>query len=60
MKLPSIELRVRWLMDAITKNRKTEVPLTEDEYMKLVQSVVRPFVRKIAREARKDESYGSK
>ena len=46
MKLPSIELRVRWLMDAIGKNCKTEVPLTEDEYMKLVQSVVRPFVRK--------------
>lgn len=54
MKLPSIELRVRWLMDAITKNCKTDVPLSEDEYMKLVQSVVRPFVRKIAREVRSE------
>ena len=56
MKLPSIELRVRWLMDAIDKNCKTDLPITEDEYMALVASVVRPFVRKIAREARKDES----
>ena len=46
MKLPSIELRVQWLMDAIDKNVKTDLPKTEDEYMKLISSAVRPFVRK--------------
>ena len=46
MKLPSIEKRVVWLLDAINKNAKTDLPKTEDQYMALVQSVVRPIVRK--------------
>ena len=55
MKLPSIEKRVQWLMDAIDKNCKTDLPITEDEYMALVASVVRPFVRKRMKE-RQDEA----
>ena len=49
MKLPSIEKRVQWLMDAIDKNVKTDLPKTEDEYMKLISSVVRPYVHNAIR-----------
>ena len=45
MKLPSIEKRVDWLMEAIDKNLPTELPKTEEDYMALIQSVVRPVVK---------------
>lgn len=50
MKLPSIEKRVGWLLEAIDKHVKTELPKTEEQYMALLQSTVRPFVRRWAKE----------
>ena len=46
MKLPSIEKRVVWLLEAIDKHVKTE----QEQYMALLQSTVRPFVRRWAKE----------
>ena len=50
MKLPSIEKRAGWLLEAIDKHVKTELPKTEEQYMALLQSTVRPFVRRWAKE----------
>lgn len=46
MRLPSIEKRVVRLMEAIDKHAKTDLPKREDEYMRLIQSTIRPIVRK--------------
>ena len=46
MRLPSIEKRTVWLMEAIDKNAKTDLQKTEDQYMAIMQSLVRPIVRK--------------
>ncbi len=47
MRLPDIGKRVAWLMEAIDKNVKTDLPKTEDQYMALVASLVRPIVRRV-------------
>ena len=48
MRLPSIEKRTEWLMEAIDKHTKTDLRKTEDQYMKLVQSLIRPVVKRWA------------
>ena len=50
MRLPSLEKRTLRLIDAIDKHAKAETPLTEDQYMALIQSMIRPIVKKTIEE----------
>lgn len=56
MMLPSIEKRVKKLMEAIDKHAKTDLPKTEDQYMRLVQSLIRPQVRRWSEKDYEQES----
>ena len=50
---PDLTKRVVALMDAIDKHAPTELPKTEAQMMSLIQSLVRPIVRRVqAREVR--------
>lgn len=50
---PDLTKRVVALMDAIDKHAPTVLPKTEEQMMSLIQSLVRPIVRRVqAREVR--------